>query len=339
VEREINAIKEANTKKYTKQIEAYQKTLADIDSRRNQLQVLEENEATRKQETQQKRDRVNQRIHELQRDSRTSLQRYTEQLLTFDAVEKNIHHLYDDKKEAKESITGYLIEKLQHEMKQIIKINSEKLTPDMEAFLGSYQEALLKLPNLDISIEIPFDAKGAFLGGLTGLTSIGALSAWAAALGNLGGYILVAKLVSLLSALGISIGGGTAAVISFIAAIGGPIVLGLGLAAALAFSVWNLFGESWQKRLAKETVKYFEKQRIPEKLTDGIDQFWQDTTNTFEVGANAVEADWNKYIEHLREITSPTTESKDRIEEIIKILEAGKDFFGGIPWSNTNLKD
>lgn len=333
VEREINAIKEANTNKYTKQIEAYLKTLADIDSRRKQLQVLEENEATRKQETRQKRDRVNQRIHELQRDSRTSFQKYTNQILTVDAVEKSIHNLYEDKKEAKESIFGYLIEQLQHEMKQIIKINSEKLTPDMEAFLGSYQEALLKLPNFDIPMKIPFDAKGAFLGGLTGITSIGALSAWAAALGNLGGYILVAKLVSLLSALGISIGGGTAAVISFVAAIGGPIVLGLGLAAALAFSVWNLFGESWQKRLAKETIRYFEKHCIPEKLTDGIDQFWQDTTNTFEIGANAVESDWKKYIEHLREITSPTTESKDRIEEIIKILEAGKNFFGGIPWS------
>ncbi|MHC5831048.1 MAG: dynamin family protein, partial [Nostoc sp.] len=39
IEREINAIKEANTEKYTKQIEAYQNTLADIDSRRKQLQV------------------------------------------------------------------------------------------------------------------------------------------------------------------------------------------------------------------------------------------------------------------------------------------------------------
>ncbi|MBG1260048.1 dynamin family protein [Nostoc commune] len=339
IEREINAIKEANTEKYTKEIEAYQNTLADIDSRRKQLQVLQENEATRKQETQQKRDKVNQSTRELQLNSRTSFQRYTEQLLTVDAVEKIIRNLYDDKKEAKEGLSGYLVEKLQHEAEQIIKVNSDKLTPSIEAFLGSYQEALLKLPNLDISIEIPFDAKGAFIGGLTGLTSIGALSAWAATLGNLGGYILVAKLVSLLSALGISIGGGTAAVISFIAAIGGPIVLGIGLVAALAFAVWGLFGESWQKRLAKQIVKYFEEQRVSDKFADGIDQFWRDTIKSFEKGANAVEADWKKYIEHLREITSPTIESKDRIEEIIKILEAGKDFFGGIPWSNTTLKD
>ncbi|WP_375475524.1 hypothetical protein [uncultured Nostoc sp.] len=317
-------------------LKLYQRTLADIDLRRKQLQVLEENEETRKKETQQKRNKVYQCIREFQKDSITSFQRYREQLLTVDAVEDIIRNQYDDKKEAKESIFGYLVEKLQYEMKQIIKIKSEKLTSEVETFLGSYQEALLKLPNLDISMEIPFDAKGAFIGGLTGLTSIGALSAWAAALGNLGGYILVAKLVSLLSALGISIGGGTAAVISFVAAIGGPIVLGLGLAAALAFSVWNLFGESWQKRLAKETVKYFEEQRVSNKFTDGIDQFWQDTTKSFEKGANAVEADWKKYIEHLREITSPTIASKYRIEEIIKILEAGQNFFAEIPWKNIN---
>ncbi len=108
------------------------------------------------------------------------------------------------------------------------------------------------------------------------------------------------------------------------------------MVAALAFAAWGLFGESWQKRLAKQTVKYFEEQRVLDKFTDGIAQFWQDTNKSFKKGADAVEADWNKYIEHLREITSPTTQSKDRIEEIINILEAGRNFFAGIPWSNTN---
>ncbi|BAZ31087.1 XRE family transcriptional regulator [Cylindrospermum sp. NIES-4074] len=337
VEREINAIKEANTNNYANQIEAYQKTLDDIDLRRKQLQTLEENELFRKQETQKKRDNVLKVISDLQKDTQASFKKYTNQLFTVDSVEAIIRSQYDNKKEAKDGISGYLIEKLQYELQGIIKLNSDKLTPAIEDFLGSYQEALLKVPNFDMSMEIPFDAKGSFLGGLAGLSSIGALSAWAATLGNLGGYILVAQLVSLLSALGISLGG-TAAVISFIAAIGGPIVLGIGIAAAIAFGVWNLFGESWQKRLAKETVKYFQGQGVIDKFTDGIDQFWKDTTKSFEQGTDAVEADWEKNIEHLREITSPTIESKERIEEIIKILEAGKDFFGGIPSSNTNLK-
>lgn len=338
VEREINSIKEAEKHKYANEIESYQKTIDNIELRREQLQVLKENEGSRKHETQRKRDTVLKLIGELKKDTYTSFKEYSDQLLTVDSIEAIIRSKYEDKKEAKDGISGYLIEKLQYELQGKVKLNSDKLIPAIEDFLGSYQEALLKVPNFDMSMEIPFDAKGSFLGGLAGLSSIGALSAWAATLGNLGGYILVAQLVSLLSALGISLGG-TAAVISFIAAIGGPIVLGIGIAAAIAFAVWSLFGESWQIRLAKETVKYFQEQSVIDKFTDGISEFWQDTTKSFEQGADAVEADWNSNIEHLSEITSPTMESKERIEELIKILEAGKDFFAGIPWSNSDLKD
>ncbi|HEY9596752.1 MAG TPA: DNA-binding protein, partial [Cyanophyceae cyanobacterium] len=112
------------------------------------------------------------------------------------------------------------------------------------------------------------------------------------------------------------------------------IVLGIGLAAALAFGVWGLFGESWQKRLAKQTVKYFEKQDVCQKFLKGIDEYWQDTANSFGKGADAVETDWNKYLHHLGDITSPTNESKEHIEEIMKILEVLRVFFAGIPWSN-----
>ena len=339
VEREINAIKEANIDKCAKGIEAYQKTLDDIDSRRKQLEALKENEETRKKETQEKRDNVLKLITNLKKDTHTSFKEYTNKILTVDAVEEIIRNQYDDKKEAKEGISGYLIGKIQHELEKTIKLNSDKLTPAIEDFLGSYQEALLKLPNFDISMEIPFDTKGAFLGGLAGLGSYGALAVWAASLGNLGGYILVAKLVSLLSALGISIGGGTAAVIAFIATIGGPIVLGIGIAAALASLAWSLFGESWQKRLAKETVKYFQEQNINDKFANGIDEFWKDTTKGFNQGADAVEKSWQQYIDHLREITSPEMDSKERIEEIIKILEELQNFFKQIPWVSFNLKD
>ncbi|MFO0174865.1 MAG: DNA-binding protein, partial [Aphanizomenon sp.] len=186
VEREINAIKEANIDKCAKGIEAYQKTLDDIDSRRKQLEALKENEETRKKETQEKRDNVLKLITNLKKDTHTSFKEYTNKILTVDAVEEIIRNQYDDKKEAKEGISGYLIGKIQHELEKTIKLNSDKLTPAIEDFLGSYQEALLKLPNFVISMEIPFDTKGAFLGGLAGLGSYGALAVWAASLGNLG---------------------------------------------------------------------------------------------------------------------------------------------------------
>ncbi|MTJ49909.1 dynamin family protein [Dolichospermum sp. UHCC 0259] len=339
VEREINAIKEANIDECAKRIEAYHKTLNNIELQRKQLESLEENEANRKNETQEKLNNVIKLINQLKKDTHIFFSEYTNQLLTVDTVEQMIRNQYDDKKEAKEGISGYLSEKIQYNLGEKIKLNSELLKPAIEEFLGSYQEALLKLPNFDISMEIPFDTKGAFLGGLSGLGSYGALAVWAASLGNLGGYILVAKLVSLLSALGISIGGGTAVVIGFIATIGGPIVLGIGIAVALASFGWSLLGESWQKRLAKETIRKFQEQNVIDKFTNGIDEFWKDTTKGFNQGADAVKKSWQQYIDHLREITSPEMDSKERIEEIIKILEELQNFFKQIPWLSFNLKD
>ena len=226
------------------------------------------------------------------------------------------------------------MEKLQNKTEEIIKVNSEKLKDEIEDFFTSYE---VNSPNFNEPMKIPFDAQGAFLGGLAGLGSIGALSAWAVTLGNLGGYILVAKLVSFLSALGISFGftGGTAGVMIFVAAIGGPLTVGIGLAAALAFGVWGLFSESWEKRLAKQTVKYFKEQDINQKFCQGIDEYWQDTINGFEKGADAVKTDWNKYLEHQQNITSATPESKQYIEKILKMLRVFKNFFSEIPFQSS----
>ena len=337
IEREMKAIKEDNVKKYLDLIERYEKNLIDAeakDAQRSQLVALKKNESNRQQETQQKRENVRQRIQELKEDTKTEFQKYARQLLTVDSVKKIISNKYDNKKEAKEFLAGYLVEKLQNKTEQTIKVNSDKLKDEIEDFLTSYEG---NSANFNQPMKIPFDAQGAFLGGLAGLGSIGALSAWAVTLGNLGGYILVAKLVSFLSALGIGFGfsGGTAGVIAFVATIGGPLTVGIGLAAAFAFGVWGLFSESWEKRLAKQTVKYFKEQDICQKFCQGIDQYWQDTINGFEKGADAVKTDWNKYLEHQQNITSATPESKQDIEKILKTLRVLKNFFSEIPFQSS----
>lgn len=332
VDREINAIKNDNKKQCAEQIEQYQQTVANIEESRKVLKEAEANEPARQREMQQRRNHVRKRIKELGQDTEKSFQRYAESVINVDSIEQTIRKRYNNKKEAQEYVAGYLVDLLQSNLESLIGTNSEKLRAEIDAFLEGYPQ--LKLPKKDgIEVSIPFDTKGAFLGGIAGLGAYGALAAWAAGLGNLGGYILVAKLVSLLSALGISIGGGTAAVISFIAAIGGPIVLGIGLAAGLASLIFGLFGEAWQSRLAKQIVKYFEEQDICGKLLKGNKQYWQDTATAFDKGAEAVEAAWKENLEHLREITSPETQSRERIEEIIKKLEVLRSFFAEIPWT------
>ena len=332
VDREINAIKNDNKKQYAEQVEQYQQTLANIEESRNLLKEAEANEPARQKDMQQKRNYVRKRIKELGEDTKKAFQKYAESIINVNSIEQTIRKKYNNKKEAQEYVAGYLVDLLQSNLESSISTNSEKLKAEIDDYLEGYPE--LKLTTKDgIKVSIPFDTKGAFLGGIAGLGAYGALAAWAAGLGNLGGYILVAKLVSLLSALGISIGGGTAAVISFIAVIGGPIVLGIALAAGLASLIFGLFGEAWQSRLAKQIVKYFEEQDICGKLLTGNKQYWQDTATAFDQGAEAVETAWKENLEHQRELVSPDTQSRERIEEIIKKLEVLRDFFADIPWT------
>ena len=57
-----------------------------------------------------------------------------------------------------------------------------------------------------------------------------------------------------------------------------------------------------------------------------------ETDKAFNQGADALEADWQTYLAHQRKISSPATQSKERIEKIIKQMEVLRDFFANIPW-------
>jgi len=332
VDREINAIKNDNKKQCAEQIEKYQETLANIEESRNSLKKAEANEPARQKEIQQSLNYVRKRIKKLGEDTEKSFQKYAKSVINVNSIEQTIRKKYNNKKEAQEYVAGYLVDLLQSNLETLISANSEKLKVEIDTFLEGYPQP--KLTKKDgIEVSIPFDTKGAFLGGIAGLGAYGALATWAAGLGNLGGYILVAKLVSLLSALGISIGGGTAAVISFVATIGGPLTLGIALSVALASLIFGLFGEAWQSRLAKQLVKCFEEQDVCGKLLRENKQYWQDTATAFDQGAEALETASKDNIEHLRELVSPDTDSRERIEEIIKKLEVLQNFFADIPWT------
>ncbi|OUL25366.1 DNA-binding protein [Nostoc sp. RF31YmG] len=346
-ERDLIAIKEDNTKKYASLIDIYVTNLTNIELQnlqRSQLQEIEKNEYVRKQEDEINRDKVRKKIDELKKNTIIDFQRYTEQLLNVDAVEAIIRRKYHNQREAQEYLAGYLVEKLQNELENLIKANSEKFKIEIDTFFQSYPKAEFKgctVGEYTSSTTFHFDWQASVMGAVAGLGSFGALAAWAISLGNLGGYIIVAKFVSFLSAIGIGFGfsGGTAGIMTLVAAIGGPIVFGIGLSVTLGLAVANLWSsltESWQKRLARESVKNFEKQKVSEQFPKAIDKFWQDTANGFEKVADVVEGDWNKHLEHLRALTSPQIESKERTEQILRVLEILKSFFAGLPDWNIN---
>lgn len=334
IDAQLQNIKASGRNHYAQQIEAYQKTLSDLESAKEQLEILEREEPLRKQRIEQKRAAVEQYIENSRRVTAAFLATNVAENLTAESIEAFVTKNFTNQKEAKEYAVVRLLESVQHQLDSHIRECAERIKPIVDDYVAEYEAASVRLPGADLSgpLKIPFDARGAFLGGLAGISALGALGVWAATLGNLGGYIIVAKLVSLLSAIGISVGG-TAAATSLVAALGGPVTLAIGLGALLALGAWALFGDSWQRRLAKKIAKTLEEKKMMEKLSAATEKYWTDTRAAFESGAEEVERKYKDYLRSMRELVGDNaTASRERIESLLHHMEELRDFFGAIPW-------
>ena len=131
------------------------------------------------------------------------------------------------------------------------------------------------------------------------MVAYGALALWAtvvAAGSNLGAYIVVAKVVSALSALGISVGG-TGAAVSAVSAIGGPVTIGITLAILAAVAVFGIFTGTWKSRVATRIIKEYDKERVLTKYLDQIDKYWDDTCKALDSCFDELHAQTVQYFE------------------------------------------
>jgi hypothetical protein len=136
--------------------------------------------------------------------------------LQFEQIERFIDVNYGNSEEARKYATAKLLENLQSQLERKIRSQVDTSKAVVEEFLSEYEQITTNWGGSGVGqIEIPFDTRGAFLGGLAGLGTLAALGVWAAAMGNLGGYILVAKAAGVLSALGLGVG--STAAVSFVA--------------------------------------------------------------------------------------------------------------------------
>ena len=313
-------------------IESYQKILEDLHKAEESFRKASAAEPERRKRVSKKRKHVEANICEYKSDALDSLNHDYADIMDPDDIESVIRKRYKSRKKAQEHAANLFIERLRHRVENKISRQADRLSRDVEEYLEDYEQASLELQELEIKASIPFNAKGAFLGGMAGAAAVGALAAWAAALGNLGAYIIAAKAVSLLAALGISIAGGTAAVMSFIAVIGGPVTIAVAIVALLAVLGLALFGDSWQKRLSKKIVSAFRKAGLKNQFGDGISDYWDATLDAFQKGADEVEVQWQSYFADLESLVYDRESRVDRLTRRLESLEAGRDFFGGIPW-------
>lgn len=209
---------------------------------------------------------------------------------------------WKNKSEDKKAICSKISNLLNEEYLNSIKGYSEEFSDCVNSLLDNFENNISDGPIKDLNVDSGFDVKGTFAGGLVGVAAYGALAMWAVGLGNLGAYILVAKGVSLLAAMGISVGG-TAAGISAISLIGGPVVVAIGIAALIAIVISWIFGSSWEERLAKNIIKEYDKKNGLGQFKNAIEKYWDDTKSAFIKAVNNLRDSYVNYLDELGEKT------------------------------------
>ncbi len=100
---------------------------------------------------------------------------------------------WKNKSEDKKAICSKISNLLNEEYLNAIKGHSEEFSDCVNSLLNNFENKISEEPIKELNVGSGFDVKGTFAGGLAGVATYGALAMWAASLGNLGAYILVAK--------------------------------------------------------------------------------------------------------------------------------------------------
>ena len=307
--------------------------LQDSSSKAKELEEMESLEPSRKDERNRYAESVRGRIEEFRRDTNDYVQGDLRKECSRNRIHSIIRKKFKERKQAKDEAPQYIVNRLRNLLDKHVARKARKLADDIETLHGLYGES-----SGDLRAKIPFDSRGAFIAALSGLGAYGALATWAsvvAAGSNLGAYILTAKVVGALSAIGISVGG-TAAAASGLAMIGGPVTIIIALAVLVAFVSWTLFGASWQERLAKRIHKALEEQGVIKKLAEGAGIYWTDTMNAFDKAFKATEEEYRRYMKNLRKhLDEADPATLDRQKKQVATLRRA---FEGIPWRQTGSK-
>ncbi|MFS0871062.1 MULTISPECIES: dynamin family protein [Paenibacillus] len=322
---------------FANEVQKYETILRDRENSKKEYEKAVREKPQKFEEINALRNQLISFIDKSQKSNTLEIKLWEKETITEKYIINLINEKNYDKKQAKEYLLSNISDLYYAKMQEILKGSASEFNTMLTQFFKDVEKKANSLSKISVgNVQIPFDFKGALAGGIAGASVLGGLGLWAATVGNLGGYILVAKGVSLLSALGISVGG-TAAAASFVAMIGGPITIGIALAIGAFAIVTSLFGDGWKKRLAKEVIKTLEKEKVINSYSDAITKFWDDS----KIGLNeVVEGILQKIEEHLDNLKTIIETSDPRtIEDMITINKGLEDFFGQLPWEGSeNLK-
>ncbi|MBD8014212.1 dynamin family protein [Planococcus wigleyi] len=234
-------------------------------------------------------NKVLEQVNDLSELTHLKLNKNINEFMNQDSLIDQINAMdLENKKADKEKFIMFVNNKLHQILKDVIDESNKKVLLLTEEYFNALN---LRIKTVKTSVEMENqhknNLKNLFFSGLAGAATYGGLTFYMSTLGNLGGYILVTKAVGVLSAMGISVGGGAAAVTA-ISAIGGPVTLVIGLAITGAIITYSISGVGWKKSLAKATNKQFEKANAVSKYEEVLSEYWKETILGFKVGSKTL---------------------------------------------------
>lgn len=322
-DKEIDAIKQISLR-HAKHIAQIEDFLETREKARLLAADLLGNEASRKRKLQGQVEKIHALINQLEANHQVEFAAFYNSTTRLEEVERVIRAKFSDKKEAQQEAGNYIKGKIEHQMRELARLSSDTLKQQMDVFLDFLDSELRIGTGSEIDVEIPFDAKGAFRGGVAAAGAMGALSIWAATFAGLGGYGVAATTLGWF-------GLGGAGWMAGIAGIGGPAVLAIGIGVAIFFGVKALFGEDWQKRLAKNLVDVLEKRMLKPTLATEISKYWGATRTAFSAGVAKYEADLQKYSKDVQDMAY-SDPAVNTAQQRLQMFSEARQFFANIPW-------
>lgn len=303
---------------------SFRETIAERNKKKEIIKKLEEKEPQRLLENGKRKEEIKALIKNYAKNSGDDFTTEYNRIITIDNIVKIIEDNNFSKKEEDMKLLSSKISNLLNDSNgSILTRYSELLKTKIDEYINEFENSTnISSVMTTTAGGLGFNFKASFAGGLAGMVAYGAMSLWAASLGNLGAYILVAKGVSLLASVGISVGG-TAAATSAIAAIGGPITIMVGIAALLAIGAFLLFSGGWKKNIAKKIVKQYDDHHVLQSYTSNIKKYWDDTETAFIAATNRMEHDYEEYFTSLKKQVFDTEDSQITHDIEVKELEYG----------------
>lgn len=310
VTQEILEFKKQGIAIYSQKVGEYKKILKSKNEAKRHYENLEIEEPERKQKQDEDVEYIEQEIAKFKDRDLKNLRTVFEKKMKVEKLATMIEQKYTNEKIAQKHASAYVLEEIQSQAERFRGDLVDKTNKLIGVFVRDYNVEIRKLGDGDIGeFDILFDAKEIFHWQLAS--------------------------ISILSTLRVYLAGGMTRLPMPGAMLGVPILV-LGVAVAVGVFSKRLFGDSWERRLAKKIKDVFEKEEILAKIEDNTESFWDETLTSFKKGADSLDKQHENYIqglkEELKDAFGGCQEDLQVLEKRLENYEEIRNFFAAIPW-------